>query len=117
MFAEKLFNLLYVEGNLERHFVEFANVLVEINADKWTTATYFQFIMYPSEFMFMKPSVTIDAAEMCAFELNYKSELNWLTYNSLMRFSRYLNTELKDLNPKDMIDIQTFIWCIAQETY
>ena len=48
------------------------------------------------------------------YEINYKPKLNWLTYHSILQFSEYLKEELKDLKPKDMIDIQSFIWLIAR---
>ena len=110
-FSESLYDLLFAGSDLERSFSSFCKVLVEIGSAKWTVATYFLFIMYPDEHMFMKPIVTSKAAEICAFELNYKPELNWLTYEKLMVFSRYLKKELADLKPRDMIDVQSFIWC------
>jgi hypothetical protein len=79
-FCETLYDLLFSDGALERRFTFFCKALVEMGSAKWTVATYFPFIMYPDEYMFMKPIVTSKAADICAFELNYKSELNWLTY-------------------------------------
>lgn len=35
------------------------------------------------------------------------------SYKSLLEFSEYLKSELAELNPKDMIDVQSFMWCIA----
>lgn len=112
-FASKLFQLLYGEGELESRFMEFASVLENIGADKWTTATYFLFILIPDKYMFVKPMVTRNAAEICAFELNYKPQLNWLTYKSVLAFTEYLRTELAALKPRDNIDVQSFMWCIS----
>jgi len=70
-----------------------AESLVAIGSAQWTVATYFPFIMYPDEYMFLKPIVTSKAADICAFELNYKSDLNWVTYEKLMEFSQYLRKE------------------------
>ena len=113
-FCQTLYDLLFGTDSLERRFKAFCKVLVDIGSPKWTVATYFPFIMYPDQHMFMKPIVTMKAADICAFELNYKAELNWLTYEKLMEFSQYLRRELSDLNPRDMIDIQSFIWCTGQ---
>jgi len=109
-FSERLNELLYGKGNLEARFIDFAKCLQEMDADKWTTQTYFLFITDPKKFMFMKPEVTKQAAKACGFELNYKPELNWLTYNQLLKLSNYLMEKLSDLKPRDMIDIQSFIW-------
>ena len=65
--------------------------------------------------MFIKPSVTQKVAEMSAFEINYRPELNWLTYKSVLDFAHYLRHALADLKPRDMIDVQSFIWCVAPE--
>ena len=74
----------------------------------------FLFMAGPKEFMFMKPEVTKRAAKACGFELNYKPELNWLTYKQLLKLSKYLFEKLSDLHPRDMIDIQSFIWCSGE---
>ena len=91
----------------------FAKVLEELGADKWTTVSYFLFILLPEKYMFVKPTVTQNAAEISAFELNYRPQLNWLTYKSVLEFSEYLQSELVELKPRDMIDVQSFMWCIS----
>lgn len=114
MFSESLYSLLYGEGELEHRFEKFSDCLLEMNAAKWTTQTYFLFITYPDKHIFLKPTVTQEAAEVCGFELNYRSELNWLTYAKLLEFSQYLFNSLAALKPRDMIDVQSFIWCAAR---
>ena len=114
LFCERLYNLLYDEDALESRFNAFADCLVEIESAKWTVLTYFLFIAFPAEHMFLKPVVTQQAAAVCGFELNYRAELNWLTYSKLLEFSQYLFKALSELKPKDMIDVQSFIWCSAK---
>jgi hypothetical protein len=114
LFSESLYSLLYGEGELEFRFDAFADCLIQINAAKWTTATYFLFITFPDRYMFLKPEVTQRAAEVCGFELNYRSDLNWLTFSKLLEFSRHLFKSLAELKPRDMIDVQSFIWSTAQ---
>jgi len=69
----------------------------------------------------MKPSVTQSAADAFAFELNYSTEINWNSYEKLMRFSQYVSDELSKsgdaLKPRDMIDVQSFIWSSAPGKY
>jgi hypothetical protein len=117
LFAESLSSLLYGKGEKETRFNRFADCLLEIGAAKWTIATYFSFIAYPQEEMFMKPVATQEAADAGGFELNYRPELNWLTYRCLVDFAKFLKQELirAGLAPRDMIDVQSFIWCVRRD--
>jgi hypothetical protein len=118
-FAESLFELLYGNGVQKERFERFVKTLETIDAAKWPIMTYFLFIASPETEMFLKPTVCQHAAEFCAFELNYKSELNWVTYKCLLEFSSYLKNELikLELVPRDMIDVQSFMWCIRPGSY
>jgi len=65
-FGQALYDLLFGDDALERRPMSFCRVLVAIGSAKWTVATYFPFIMYPDEYMFLKPIVTSKAAEIFA---------------------------------------------------
>jgi len=119
LFAERLFDLLYGNGEFKDRFEGFANCLEKIDAAKWTTMTYFPFLAYPEEHMFLKPEITKHAAALTKAELNYRSDLNWLTYSCLLEFAKYLKDELvaMEMNPRDMIDVQSFMWCITPGKY
>jgi len=112
-FATALCNLLYGDDDLKPRFERYADILESIGAAKWTIATYFLFIVYPEEYVFLKPTVTQNAADVSGFAINYRPGLNWLTYASVLAFANYLKTELVGLSPRDMIDVQSFMWCIA----
>jgi hypothetical protein len=112
-FATALFHLLYGDDDLKPRFERYAAILEGIGAAKWTIATYFLFIVYPEEYVFLKPTVTQNAADISGFEINYRSDLNWRTYTSVLAFANYLKAELVGLSPRDMIDVQSFMWCIA----
>ncbi|MFK5925776.1 MAG: hypothetical protein QM483_04005 [Desulfuromusa sp.] len=114
LFAERLHDLLYGEDNFRDRFERFADCLERIDASKWTTMTYFPYLAFPEEHIFLKPEITKHAAAMLKAELNYKPEPNWLTYSCLLDFSKYLQQELEamDMKPRDMIDVQSFMWCI-----
>ncbi|MCK9263769.1 MAG: DUF3553 domain-containing protein [Deltaproteobacteria bacterium] len=119
LFAERLFDLLYGDGEFRKRFEGFAACLQEIEAAKWTTMTYFPFLAFPEEHMFLKPEVTKHAAALTKAELNYRSDLNWLTYSCLLDFAKYLKDELvaMEMKPRDMIDVQSFMWCITPGKY
>jgi len=118
-FPQRLFNLLYGEDDFQKRFEGFAKCLEEIDAAYWTIMTYFPFLAFPEEQMFLKPEITKHAALLTKAELNYRSNLNWLTYSCLLDFAKYLHKELiaMDMKPRDMIDVQSFMWCITPGKY
>lgn len=117
-FAECLYDQLYGSDKLETRFERFAEMLSQIGAAKWPIATYFSFIRFPETEIFLKPVVTQQAARVLNQEINYRPEVNWLTYSQVLALADRIKKELlKDgreiLRPKDMIDVQSFIWVIA----
>jgi hypothetical protein len=109
-FARALADLLYGSSSSQDRFERFWKMLEIISAPKWTIATYFRFLAEPETQMFLKPEATKAAAEACSFELNYRQDLNWRTYERLLTFSAFLKDAIQDLRPRDMIDLQGFIW-------
>ena len=65
--------------------------------------------------MLLKPTYTQQAAAMCRFDLQYQSEPNRSTYGRLLAFARVLREVTRELGPRDMFDLQGFVWAIAQE--
>ena len=86
-FTIALYGLLFEDGELKIRFNAFIHVFEEIKAANWPTATNFLFILEPDKYMFVKPTVTQFATEICKFEINYKPQPNWLTYKSVLDFS------------------------------
>ena len=115
-FARSLIDLLHGSGKFSSRFEKFAGILGDIGAVRWTTATYFPFVLFPNEFMFVKPMVTQNAAAVCRFEISYRPQVNWGTYQRILHFSNHLRDQLAALKPRDMIDVQSFMWCIAPKT-
>ena len=111
-----LYSLLYGAGELEKRFAGFSRILEKINAAKWTTASYFLFIIHPDKYMFVKLTITQYSSELCGYEINYKPQLNWPTCKFVLGFSEYIRSEISELTPRDMIDVQSFVWCIAHLT-
>jgi len=120
-FITLLYAMLYKEDDPTSHFHEFARFLKKIGASRWTNQTYFLFIRHPEKYLFMKPAAFQQGAEICAFDIKYKSEPNWTTYSALLSFGQYLKNELSGYGPNlqaiDLIDVQSFIFCVAQEIY
>lgn len=83
----------------------------------WPVVTVFGFIALPDEHIFLKPNVTRAAAREYDFDFLYRSQPNWETYSSLLRFAELIWNDLRDLEPRDMIDIQSFIWVQGSDEY
>ena len=67
--------------------------------------------------MFLKPTVTRIAAERYGFAFHYRSRPAWETYASLLALARTVRRDQSLLRPRDMIDIQSFIWVQGSEEY
>ncbi len=79
--------------------------------------TVFGFLAQPSQHIYLKPKATKAAAEAYGFDLQYLSRPSWETYASLLGFAAVLREDLADLKPRDMIDIQSFIWVLGSSEY
>jgi hypothetical protein len=83
----------------------------------WPLVTVFGFLAQPGRHMFLKPNVTKAAAKSYGFEFEYVSRPNWSTYASLLAFAGKVRNDQRDLRPRDMIDLQSFIWVQGSDEY
>ena len=68
----------------------------------------------------MKPEVTKKAAEAFGYPLDYTTNIEWDTYNRLIGFTNFVKKQISShplLKPRDMIDIQGFMWCADPSKY
>lgn len=121
-FAKGLLAFLYGDDELETRFGEFAICLEETvpgkkSASTWTNTTFFLHLAYPDEQVFFKPTVTQKVSDLIRAELNYKKEPNWRTYRFLQEMVNYLKVQLNEMGmaPRDMIDVQSFMWKIQPD--
>jgi len=114
-FATILFDVLYDRENEQLNFERFVLFLEKIESAKWTIISYFQFFINPNEYIFIKPTITQKIAEISAYDIEYTPKLNWNTYSKVQQFSKYLKKNISNLSPKDMIDVQSFIWCVSEK--
>lgn len=82
---------------------------------KWTVVTYLPFLWKPETHMFLKPEVTKDFAARVGhrFASEYEPRLAVDVYDSLLDLTFETAAELVDLQPRDRIDVQSFIWVIG----
>ena len=83
----------------------------------WPLVTVFGFLAQPDRHIFLKPQVTRRAATLYEFEFEYQSAPNWATYASLLAFAERIGKDQRALRPRDMIDLQSFIWVQGSEEY
>jgi hypothetical protein len=122
LFAEGLCDFLYGAGAAERKFERWCYTVAALPRKQtrvltWPLVTVFGFIAQPESHIFLKPNVTRAAAREYGFEFRYKSRPSWDTYASLLEFASAVQRDLTDLKPRDMIDIQSFIWVQGSDEY
>lgn len=121
-FSEGLYALLYGAGSLQSKFTRWCEVVAALPRKQsrvltWPVATVFGFIAQPETHIFLKPTVTRVGAREYGFDFRYRSGPSWETYSSLLEFADELWEDLGDLRPRDLIDIQSFIWVLGSDEY
>jgi len=81
----------------------------------WTIATYLPFLWRPETHMFLKPQVTWELAVRVGHPLaaTYEACLLPVVYRSLLDLAHRTREAIADLDSRDMIDIQSFIWIVG----
>ena len=79
--------------------------------------TVIGFIAQPQNHVFLKPTVTRNATDRYGFQLHYRSRPSWESYGSVLALARAIRTDQRDLRPRDMIDIQSFLWVQGSDEY
>lgn len=121
-FATGLFEFLHGRGSDEHRFERWCEVVAELPRRQtrvltWPLLTVFGFIAQPDRHIFLKPNVTRLAAEEYEFDFRYRSRPSWDTYRSLIEFAEQVRRDTSDLQPRDMIDVQSFIWVQGSDEY
>jgi hypothetical protein len=121
-FATGLYDFLYGDGSEERRFGRWVEVVAELPRKRsrvltWPVLTVFGFIAQPDRHIYLKPNVTRVTARKYDFDFRYQSRPAWETYASLLEFAETIERDLRDLRPRDMIDLQSFIWVQGSKEY
>jgi hypothetical protein len=122
LFAEGLYDFLHGGGERSRRFEQWIATVGSLPQKKsrvltWPLATVFGFVAQPDIHILMKPTVTRAAAGRYGFDLRYQSRPSWETYSRLLEFAATIRKDLADLRPRDMIDIQSFMWIQGSDEY
>ncbi len=121
-FARGIFDYLHGAGRAEDKFDNWIDAVALLPRKQsrvltWPLVTVFGFIAKPRVHIFLKPTVTRLAAEAYGFDLAYKARPNWMTYRNLLDFAKQVRADIQDLGPRDMIDIQSFLWVVGSAEY
>ncbi len=81
--------------------------------NKWTFPTYFLFVCHPESEMFIKPRTTRWFVEFAADYKAFASTPTPFAYVVVKQLAEQLLTDLSQFGPRDMVDIQSFIWVCA----
>lgn len=122
IFAEGLYDFLHGAGRAEAKFARWCEAVEQLPRRQtrvltWPLVTVFGFIAQPDTHFFLKPNVTRAAAREYGFDFRYQSRPSWETYANLLEFAETIRRDLRDLRPRDMIDVQSFVWVQGSDEY
>ncbi|MBD1858006.1 MULTISPECIES: AAA family ATPase [Leptolyngbya] len=110
-FCKAFYALLYgdeaTEIRLSRYLEWIEN---EKLPNKWTFPTHFLFLCHPDTELFIKPSAFKTFLEFIGAGNQFTSRPSAQTYEAIKHITDQLKDALKPYKPRDMVDIQSFIW-------
>lgn len=117
-FLKSLGDLLHGPGDAPDRLERFSDYMHTLGLRKWTYGTYFLFLMHPDKYIFVKPEGIKKAINIAKYPIKYDPIPSADLYRGILSFAKKIESKLRDegvesLNPKDMIDTQSFIWHMA----
>lgn len=112
-FAQRLRTLLYGVRDEEARFDQFVSWLDNLGAAKWPPSTYFRWIRFPYQEVLVQPNSVKAAADAWRHDVGYSPQVTWDCYRRIRDFCRCVRDELQELEPRDFIDVQFFMWVVS----
>jgi hypothetical protein len=121
-FARGLYEFLHGRGGDRARFERWVETIASLPRRQtrvltWPMATVWGFIARPEKHFFLKPNVTRTAAREYGFDFAYESRPNWETYANVLELAETVRKDQADLGPRDMIDLQSFLWVQGSDEY
>jgi hypothetical protein len=121
-FATGLFEFLHGPGEIAARFDAWCDVVGALPRRQtrvltWPVTTVFGFIAQPARHFYLKPIVTRRAFEAYGLPFAYRPKPNGQTYRELIGAAGRVKRDLVALQPRDMIDIQSFLWVQSSDEY
>lgn len=131
LFAKGLYQLLYGTTTLKKRFTLWCEAFDELPGIKaveaaprnkmkvlsWPVYSVFGFLAQPAVHAFLKADEMNTAALKYGFHLNLDINLKAQSYARYLEFCEEVKTDLVKLKPRDMIDIQSFLWVVGSGEY
>jgi len=122
VFSTGLYDFLHGRGSMAARFDRWCAVVGSLPRRQtrvltWPVVTVFGFIAQPDRHLFLKPNVTRVAAAQYGVEFDYQPRPNWNTYRGLLDLAARVRGDVRDLAPRDMIDLQSFLWVQGSDEY
>ena len=122
LFTHALDDFLHGSGDDQTRFENWCEAVARLPRQQtrvltWPLVTVWGFIAQPDRHIFLKPNVTRRAAEAYGYDFRYESKPSWSVYRSLLDFAETIRRDNRDLRPRDMIDLQSFIWVQGSDEY
>ena len=122
LFALELYQFLHGPEGDETSFERWCEAVGRLPRKQtrvltWPVVTVMGFIAQPAKHIFLKPTVTRTGAREYGYDFQYRSRPSWETYKSLLDFAAVIRRDLRDLAPRDMIDLQSYIWVQGSDEY
>ena len=105
----------FAEGD-RTAIIKLKHLLKPHDCAKWTIITYLPFLWRPEDHFFLKPQMVKTFAERVGhrFAQDYRADLHPDIYASLLDLAQEFQREIKDMGPRDMIDVQSFMWTAVE---
>jgi hypothetical protein len=121
-FAPALRELIYGAGPFRPRFEQFVEVLDDLpqrqtRLRKWPVVTLYPFVALPDRHLVVKPNLMKRAAASFGADIAYASRPGWDTYAAVLRLAGDLRAALATWRPRDLIDVQGFIWVTHSDEY
>jgi hypothetical protein len=122
LFAEGLYAFLHGPASPEQRFMDWVATVESLPRKQtrvltWPLITVFGFIAQPGRHIFLKPNTTKRAAQKIGLAFDYVSRPNWKTYHDYIVLAQTVKKAIRDMAPRDMIDIQSFLWVQGSDEY
>ena len=122
-FATGLYAFLHGRGNDETRFVRWCDTVARVPRRQTRVLTWpivtvvVGFLAAPDRHIFLKPTVTRRAAAAYGLDFAYLSRPNWEKDRGMLAFAAHVRRDLQDLRPRDLIDVQSFMWVQGSDEY
>lgn len=121
-FAEGMHDFLHGPGTPAARFERWTATVAALPRKQtrvltWPLATVFGFIAQPRRHFFLKPRVTQLAFAEYGLDFQYQSRPTPESYAHLLALARTVARDVADLGPRDMIDVQSFLWVQGSDEY